>query len=128
MIKSTKINYITVKPFWNTGNGKHKPVKPAHAEISDEPYLNVILFGRKKSGKTTAGLYMLKHFMTNKTKLIIFSPDLENDKDNSKALDLIKDKFGDEAVTIYDRFKDRDGNNLFLQEVDDAGERFDLDN
>lgn len=121
--KIVKINNVKVTPYWNSANKIKKPVKPQHAIISDEPFLNIICCGRKKSGKTTTCLYMLKHFMTNKTKLVIFSPDLKNDKDNKKAIDLFKKKFGEDSVVMYRKFIASDGTDNLQDEIDEAEER-----
>lgn len=128
MIKTNILNEVKVKPFWNTGSGS-KPVRDAHATITYEPFVNIICCAKKKSGKTTLALHLIiKHFMTPATKLVVFSPDILNDKDNVNAIRWLMKKYGRDNVTIHPRFHDSEGNSLFLQEVEEASDAFHIEN
>lgn len=50
------------------------------AEISAEPYSNMFLCGKKKSGKSSVIFYLLKNFVGKKTKVIIFCSTFFKDK------------------------------------------------
>jgi len=127
MIKTEHINEINVYPFWNEKKKTRKTVKKNHFEITPEPFPNIILCGRKKSGKTTTALYLIFRFMTNKTKLIIFSPDLLNDRENSSAVEMLKEIFGEESIIVHKAFFNAEGKNIFLDEINDADDRFKLE-
>lgn len=123
MIKTEKLNEISVYPFWNDKRIEKKTVKKEHSEITPEPYPNIVLCGRKKSGKTTTALFLIFRFITNKTKLVIFSPDLQADKENNEALNLLRELFGEDCIKIYPSFAN-EHKNIFLEELDSADERF----
>jgi len=123
MIKTDKINEVQVIPFWGEGKTR-KPPFDEHSEITKETYPNIILTGRKKSGKTTTAVFLIFKFITNKTKLVIFSPDFLNDKDNVNAIEKLNETFGDESYInqpkIYKRFDEE----IFEKELEEAQKRF----
>lgn len=124
MIKSIDLkNDIPISRFWATGSGTKKSVKESHAKISNNPFLNIILTGRKGVGKTTVALNLIKHFMTNKTKLFIFSPDIMLDTDNRKAIEYFVEHFGEGSVVIYKSFKGKEDENNLLNSIDEAADR-----
>ena len=124
MIKSEFVNNLEVKPFWNQNGTSKKKVKESHSKFTLEPYPNIICCARKKSGKTTVALNIIMLCMTTKTKLYIFSPDILQDTDNRKAIELLVKNFGADNITICKSFIDSDGNNMLLEAIDDASESF----
>lgn len=62
-----KINDEVVKPI-KIGSGKRLPVKGAG--ISEEPYSNIFLLAKKKSGKSTLINHMLNKFVGRDTRLV----------------------------------------------------------
>lgn len=119
MIKSEKLNVDNVYPFWKS-RGKLKPLRPAHLEITNNPFPNCLMCASKNSGKTTCTFWMIMKFMTNKTKLIWFSRNLLSDKDNVNAIKHITDKFGEDSVEVYKSLYDEEGNNILAEKIDEA--------
>jgi len=50
------------------------------AELCAEPYANIFLCGKKKSGKGCVIYHLLKHFVGKKTTVIIFCSTINKDK------------------------------------------------
>ncbi len=127
MIKTKSLDIQNVSPFWTNGKTS-KPVMKQHEEITNDAFPNIVFCAKKKSGKTTAAIYLiLKHFMTNKTKLIIFSGDIRTDRDNQGAFDPLEAKYP-ENVEIYKHFLDKDANNILVRKIDESDEAFNKEN
>jgi hypothetical protein len=93
VVKTKKINNQKIYPFWKKGIETY-PVRDKHAIISNIPYMNIALPAKKGEGKSTTALNMIiDNFMTKNSKLVVFSPSLENDKDNKEALSYIRKKY-----------------------------------
>ena len=66
--------------------------KTLGGELFEEPYANIFLCARKKSGKTTAIYNILKHCAGRKTKIICFSSTVFKDKNWLRIADFLKRK------------------------------------
>lgn len=71
-----KVNNEVIKPVKVPDEPKNYPAK--HISPSTR-YPNIFLFGKKKSGKTSAIRHILPKFCNEKTKLVLFVPTLYKD-------------------------------------------------
>ena len=96
LIRIDTINDEVVKPIpqYAGGNLDTRPVKGA--QICSEPYANIFLVARKKSGKTSAVFKILKECAGRDTKIIAFVSTLNKDQ-NWKN---IKSYFDNKGITF----------------------------
>lgn len=127
MIKLHQLDIDKVTPYWNKSKVP-KPVLVPHAEITDDAFPNIVMCAKKKSGKTTAAIYLImKHFMTSKTQLNIFSGDIATDEDNKKAFEKFKEDHP-EKISFFKNFVDKDGNDMLSTKISESDENFTQEN
>lgn len=127
MIKIKQLDVDPVRPYWNK-NKMPKPVLGPHGEITEDPFPNIVMCAKKKSGKTTAAIYLImKHFMTSKTKLNIFSGDITTDEDNKDAFKNFKEDHP-EKINFYKNFIDKDGNDVLSSKISASDDEFGIEN
>jgi hypothetical protein len=98
-IKTTKLNNIKVVPLEVP---KFDITNTKGYEYFKNPYSNVFLCARKKSGKTSVIYNIIKHMINKKTKVIIFSSSYNRDPTYIKMIeDLRKNKY---KVDAFDHF------------------------
>src|SRR5690349_21858491 len=75
MFKTEQINDVKINPIpVQTGNGR-----PKGKDLFDELYANIMLVGKKKSGKSNTIFEILKRCATKNTALIVFCSTFEKD-------------------------------------------------
>jgi hypothetical protein len=127
MIKIRPLGIADVHPFWNEKR-KGKPVMPQHAEITEDPFPNIVMCAKKNKGKTTASIYIiLKHLMTNFTELNVFSGDIKTDANNKNAFQELGENYPNN-INVYKNLIDKDGNNLLQEKIAESDDLFNLEN
>ena len=76
-ISKKKINDVVVPPAKLEGGGDDRP--PRGKKLFTEPYANIFLSAKKKSGKTSTIFFILKKIISKNTKLIIFCSTVHKD-------------------------------------------------
>lgn len=109
MLKVKKINDIRVKPPKTLQKNK-LPVKGA--DLFEEPYANIFICSRKKSGKSVVIYNILKKCVGKDTKVIFFCSTLYKDDVYKGAMEMLEKK-GIEYIP-YTSLKDGDTDNLQL--------------
>ena len=90
MFKTDKINKVLIKPVIN--NAGHAPKKIKGYDYYPEPYANVALLARKKSGKTNVIYRALENCVVKGTNVFIFSPTCQIDETYKKMGAMLKKK------------------------------------
>lgn len=101
MIKTKKINNITIKPI---SGGAIDPKKIRGNILFDSYLPNILLCGRRSSGKTSVIYTILKKMAYKNTKVYIFSSTVHRDASYKAIIDMLEEK-GCEVETfthIYD--------------------------
>ena len=76
-VKLHKINNEIVKPCLNIDQIDTRPVKGC--DLFTEPYANIFLCAKKKSGKTMTTFHILKKCSNKETDIVVFSSTWEKD-------------------------------------------------
>src|SRR5690349_11275763 len=72
-----KLNNVKIEPLQQKGAG----VKPAKgAALFAEPYANIAIMAKKKSGKTTVVKTIIQHCATKETQVLVFCSSFHKDK------------------------------------------------
>jgi hypothetical protein len=87
---------------------------PRGAELFSDPFSNIFLCAKKKSGKTTTIAHIIKETMGPDTRLIIFSSTINKDDIMIQLIHDLKEKGHD--VEAHTSFTDDDGTDL-LQDL-----------
>ena len=90
MFKTKTINDIKIKPVINSNNLNKKRIRAY--DWYPEPYANIALLARKKSGKTNAIYRALEQCVTKGTEVYIFSPTVNIDATMKKMIAMLKKK------------------------------------
>jgi hypothetical protein len=90
MFKTDKINKVSIKPVIN--NCSYNPKKVKGYDMYPEPYANVALLAKKKSGKTNVIYRALENCVTKGTNVFIFSPTCQIDDTYKKMKVMLKKK------------------------------------
>jgi hypothetical protein len=81
MIKVKQINAEYVRPVkLQVGEGDKRPIKGAN--LFTEIYANILIVAKKKSGKTTVELKIVKDCCTKETTVIVFCSTVDKDKNH----------------------------------------------
>jgi len=113
-LSKNKINEIVVPPAKIEGAGDKRP--PRGEKLFSEPFANIFLSARKKSGKTSTIFYILQKIISKKTKLIIFCSTVHKDPIYASILKWC-DKKGIDYET-HTSLKDEHGTDLLQDLVD----------
>ena len=120
-MKTKKINKVCVKPIIQT-------VIPAKRiagyDLFAEPYCNVALIAKKKSGKTSVLYNCLKKCAGPNTNVYLFSSTINRDDTYKEICDMLEKRHC--IVHKYTHFKDIDGN--VLDEIIEGLKNVDSDN
>jgi hypothetical protein len=95
-IQARKINNLKVKPIPFEGGNDPRPVRGA--EMFSEPFANIFIAAKKKSGKTYVVYNILKKCMSSKTKLVVFCSTINKDPSWRYMIKYYKDKGVDVAT------------------------------
>jgi len=93
-----KINNVKVRPVKQNGDGD-KLAKGY--KLFDEPYANIFLLARKKSGKTTALFEILKRCTDNRTRIVIIASTIHKDNIYKEMVKYFKKKGNPMAIYTY---------------------------
>jgi hypothetical protein len=110
MVQSEEINDVHIEPVKlpKTHTGK-----VAGAELFSEPYGNIFLLARKKSGKTTTAYRILDETVGKDTKVWLFGSTVNKDPTYKEIQKMLQDK-GSEVHSFVSTF---DGKRDILKEV-----------
>jgi len=89
MMKIKKINDVVIKPIVDNVHYS-KPIKGG--DLFREPYANIFLLAKKKSGKTTIIYKILKECVGRDTRVYIFSSTVMKDKTYQHISEMLEDK------------------------------------
>jgi len=90
MFKTKTINDIEIKPIIKGGSHDKKTIRAY--DWYPEPYANICMLARKKSGKTNAIYRALEKCATKGTNVFIFSPTVHIDDTYKKMISMLKKK------------------------------------
>lgn len=90
-----KINNFKVKPI-QFGNGEDK--KARGHRLFKEPYSNIFLLAKKRSGKSTTLFRILQKCCSKRTKIVIFCSTVYKDKTYEKIIDYFEKKGNDVVI------------------------------
>jgi len=120
-MKTKKINKVCVKPIIQTVI----PAKQiAGYDLFSEPYCNVALIAKKKSGKTSVLYNCLKKCAGPNTNVYLFSSTINRDDTYKEICNMLERRHC--IVHKYIHFKDTDGN--ILDEIIEGLKNFESDN
>jgi len=119
-MKTKRINKVCVKPIIQT----IIPAKQiAGYDLFSEPYCNVALIAKKKSGKTSVLYNCLKKCAGPNTNVYLFSSTINRDDTYKEICDMLERRHC--IVRKYTHFKDTDGN--VLDEIIEGLKNFESD-
>jgi len=114
MIKN-KVNDIKINPVITAPEGTKKTVRGYN--MFKEPYANIALIAKKKSGKSTVIYNCLEKCATKGTNIMIFCPTVLFDDTYKKMIKMLNDK-GCNVIT-FDHFLTDTGDNIITNTLDE---------
>lgn len=85
-----RVNNQVVRAIPQTGGGETRPI--LGADLFPEPYANIFLCAKKKSGKTSTVYHILKNCVGKNTKIYIFCSTVFKDKSYRTIIDYFTKK------------------------------------
>jgi hypothetical protein len=118
-MKTSKINNVRIKPIITHS---HPIEKIAGYKLFPEPYCNVAIIAKKKSGKTSVAYNCLEKCVGKNTHVWIFSSTIHRDSTYKEMLNMLEKKKC--AVDTFTHFQDENGNYLaeIIAELKSSGD------
>lgn len=120
-MKTSKLNNVKIKPIITQS---HPVENIVGYKLFPEPYCNVAIIAKKKSGKTSVLYNCLQKCATKKTTVWLFSSTIHRDDTYKAMIEMLERKGCN--VNTYTHFIDEDKNNILkeiIEELKQDGDR-----